>query len=421
MVSNVKRITAAFAAVVMFLACFAGFGLTAGARTEIQGVVYDIEGVLSDSDKAEMDVLLADTAEKVGFNVGIIFSDDLTGMSAREYTELFFDGVFGEKADGVMLLINGDFSGGDSSDWLCGAGEHGEKYAMESQDILSSCYYGLNKSGFRGLTESYCEYLLKDAGIASENSGVPSGYRAVLSDLDDKLTDAEEAELLSLMQETANHIECNVGVVITDDLLGKSDSKYANDFLDECFTFGSSSIVLLYNNDQSNKSYVDWISTCGRGSDLYDSRIDDIFDDVYAGLDPNDNYARSIRFFCEYLSAHDFDTSGYYDTDSPISTLMSFADVATFMFFPTIFGLFLAFVIAGSFAKSYKKKKPISASAYIDTNRTKFTRKNDIFVREFTTHHTISSSSSSGGHHSGGGGHHSSSHHSHGGGGGRHR
>lgn len=419
MVYNVKRITAAVAAVVMFLACVSGFGITAFAAENVQGVLFDIEEVLSESDRQEMNDLVSDTAEKVGFNVGVIFSDDLGGMSAREYTELYFDTVFGEKADGVMLLINGDFSGGDSSDWLCGAGEHGEKLAMQSQDILSSCYYGLNKSGFRGLTESYCEYLLKDAGIDSENSGVPSGYRAVLSDLDDKLTDAEETELLSLMQETANHIECNVGVVITDDLLGKSDSKYANDFLDECFTFGSSSIVLLYNNDKSNMNYVDWISTCGRGSDLYDSRIDDIFDDVYAGLDPNDNYARSIRFFCEYLSEHDFDTSGYYDTDSPISALMSFGDVATFMFLPTVFGLVLAFAIAGSFAKSYKKKKPISATAYIDANRTRFTRKNDIFVREFTTHHTISSSS--GGHHSGGGGHHSSSHHSHGGGGGRRR
>lgn len=413
MVYNAKRITAALAAAVMFLACFCCLGLFARAETAVQGVVFDIEGVLSDSDKAEMDVLLADTAEKAGFNVGIIFSDDLDDMSAREYTELYFDTVFGKKADGVMLLINGDFSGGDSSDWLCGAGEHGEKYAMQSQEILSACYEGLNKSGFRGLTESYCEYLLKDAGIASENSGVSSGYRAVLSDLDDKLTTAEETELLALMRETANSIECNVGVVITDDLRGMSDERYIDNFIDTNLGFGSSAIGFLFNNDRTNMNYADMISAMGDASDIYDPHADQIYDMVYSGLGEDDYYSAILQF-CESLKKYKNNANPDWVT-APISIEHNISDILISFFFPSTFGLVIAIAVAGSFAKSYKKKKPISASAYIDTNRTRFTRKNDIFVREFTTHHTISSSSSSsrGGHHSGGGGHHSSSHHSH--------
>lgn len=81
----------------------------------------------------------------------------------------------------------------------------------------------------------------------------------------------------------------------------------------------------------------------------------------------------------------------------------------------------ISIVVTTVVARGYKKKAPISAANYLDNSVTRFSVKNDIFLREFTTHFSSSSSSGGGGHHSGGGGHHSSSHSSHGGGGGRHR
>ncbi len=410
-----KRIPAALLAAVVLVYCTLFVGLT--AKAELFGALFDIEDVLTNDDETELNALLRDTAQEVGFCIGVIFTDNLRGQSAREYTEKFYDESFGSNSDGIMLMINGDFSS-DCLDWVTGNGDHGAQLALQSQEILSAAYDGLNKNGFRGVVESFCAYLTGGAAAAEE---VHKGYNAVLSDLDDVLTDSEELEALSVMQNTANAIECNVGVVITSDLGGKSDRAYADDFLDDCFTFGSSSIVLLYNNDRSNMNYVDWISTCGRGTDLYDARIDSIFDSVYDGLDPNDNYLRSIKYFCRYLENHTFDTSGNYVTYDSIDEEINLLDVVILMFFPCVFGLVFALVISFSVAGTYKRKKPISAAAYIENGRTRYTRKNDLFIREFTTHHTVSSSSSGGGHHSGGGGHHSSSHHSHGGGGGRRR
>jgi uncharacterized membrane protein YgcG len=95
------------------------------------------------------------------------------------------------------------------------------------------------------------------------------------------------------MQSTAEKIECNVGVVISADLNGKDSRNYADDFADDSFGYGSDNVVLLLCNDQI---HFDWISTYGRGTDLYGSNTDRIFDELYAGFDSSGYYAAVVDF-----------------------------------------------------------------------------------------------------------------------------
>ncbi len=216
-------------------------------------------------------------------------------------------------------------------------------------------------------------------------------YTVALSDLDGVLTDSEETELLSLMKETANSIECNIGVVITDDLGGESDHSYAAKYYASSFSKGSSAVVFLFNNDRTNMSYYDYLYTYGKGTDVYLPKDEKIFDAIYDGLDSSGYYA-AIKNFCTCLRRN---KSGSMTVD--LEALVVPIIIAI------VIDVIITCAVMGSIMRGYKKKSPVSAVGYLDQSRTRFTRKEDVFVREFTTSHRVSSSSGGGhGGHSGG-------------------
>lgn len=227
------------------------------------------------------------------------------------------------------------------------------------------------------------------------------GYFGALEDNQDALSDQQEQELLALLDSTAREIRANVGVILGNyDLDGLSERSYAKDFHNSSFGEHSDSIVLMLVQAGSGK--VDQIYCTDRAYDMYQPRIDNIFDAVYDGLDSTggDNYYAAITEFCSYLRSHDSVPIGFEINIGHIGGL--------------IIALIIAISVANGQAASYKKRTPVSARAYIDSGATRFTQRSDVFVREYTTSHRVSSSSS-GSHHSGGGGHRS------GGGGGRRR
>lgn len=262
-----------------------------------------------------------------------------------------------------------------------------------------------------------------------------------LDDLDDCLTSYEERELKEIMQKTADKINCNIGIVITADLEGRTGSSYADNYSDDKFGYGSDSVVLLLLNRHDNPEYkndtiyCDWISTDGRARNLYDNHINGIFKKTYRGLDntfigsepehkkdvyTSTNYGTdyvtqdSIQFFmagkyfCKALVTYKNPFTRFWDN------AIQFA-VSNFMF--TLAGFAITIVVTVSVVKSnvskYKKKKPLSAAKYIDKNHFVVKRQVDQFVREYTTSVTVSSSHGGGRSGGGGGGH--------GGGGGRGR
>ncbi|MCH5208256.1 MAG: TPM domain-containing protein [Oscillospiraceae bacterium] len=255
----------------------------------------------------------------------------------------------------------------------------------------------------------------------------------VLSDLDNCLSEAEEKALLEEMREVAEKTGLNIGIVITAELDGKKSKKYADDFSDDNFGLDSNSIVLLLFNSHDLPQYskeVDQISTSGNAIDLFEKRINSIFDRIYDELEnknvrsdlpstPNvykhyssANYYIGCMKFCAAVERYGDPAMAFWNgvVDFLISHLFA-------MFIGGIIGLVAALVFSSSIKKSYTKKSPISAAQYLDKNRTNITRREDIFIREYTTSYTTSSSSGGhgGGGRSGGGGGH------HGGGGGRHR
>lgn len=240
-------------------------------------------------------------------------------------------------------------------------------------------------------------------------------YKVVLSDLDGCIPDDREAELVGYMQDTADRIECNIGVVITSDLNGKTDVGYSEGFLNDNFGRGSSSVVLMLLNTYDKpeySGYFDQISLDGRGYDYYDKRADRIFDSLYDGLDAS-GFEEAVRDFCDALinykgsgSTHVY-TEVNFDLTHTVGALL--------------IGLVIALAVTLGISKKYTRKAPLSAVNYLDRNRTALTRKTDVFVREYTRTYTNSSSSGGhggGGHSSHGGSHRSGGHSSHGG---RHR
>lgn len=220
------------------------------------------------------------------------------------------------------------------------------------------------------------------------------------------LTPQQETQLLDLMEKTAEKIKCNIGIAITSDLYGMSHVKYTENFTATMFGAYSDSVSLLLLNRHDNPayaSYTDYLHLVDRGDDLYRSKADKIFTKLYKPLDrtPNDFYS-ACSAFCSAL--------GQYQSALG-SMAANFQIDLTVVMSAVIGGIIVSSIAVTSVQRGYRKKTPISASHYIDKNRTRMIKQEDRFVREHTTSVHISSSSG-GSHHSGGhsGGHHSSGH-----------
>lgn len=262
--------------------------------------------------------------------------------------------------------------------------------------------------------------------------------QVILSDLDDCLTDAEEAALLSRMGEVSGKTGINIGIVITAELNGKTSKNYALSFCESSFGKYSDSVVLLLFNShdlpqyENYNLYQDYIFTSDKGYDLLYKRIDDIFDRIYTAFD-NKNIKSDLpikpNVYKDYSSAHYYvgclnfcaAVERYADPSTVAANEVTdfiLGNIVT-IFVGCIIGIITAVVFSFSIRKKYTKKSPISAAQYLDKSRINVTRREDIFIREYTTSYTTSSSSGGhggGSHRSGGGGGHRS-----GGGGGRHR
>lgn len=407
-------------AAIMVCSAFCGLTVRAESYTALLGDEVDF---LTADEEQELYAQMTAAAEKSKCNIALIIADSTSGKTEREFTEKILDDSFGINSDSVVLFLAANLKS-DHDDWVSCSGKCDKLIGEHSDKLLDAVYGGLESGGWFGAGAAYVSAVSQMLVEGESSTEVAPAFSAVLVDLDYVIDDSKETELLSIMYDTANSIQCNIGVIITDNQGGKSSKQFADDFLDSTFGFGSSSIVLLYSNDKSSESYVDYISTCGRGTDVYDRQIDRIFDEVYDGLG-TDNYYRSIIYFCTYLASHkssaDFNTP-YAPVDDYDSSFDTFWAVISFFLPMALIAAVISITVTTMVSRGYKKKAPISAAQYLDNSLTRFSVKNDIFVREFTTHYTRSSGSSGGGgHHSGGGGHHSSSHSSHGGGGGRHR
>ncbi|MDE6728019.1 MAG: TPM domain-containing protein, partial [Oscillospiraceae bacterium] len=110
------------------------------------------------------------------------------------------------------------------------------------------------------------------------------GSSVVIADYDNCLTESEESKLLEILHEAAKKAKCNVGIVITKDLEGKSDEGYNRAFIKENFGDKSNSVVLLLLNRYNNpkySGYTDTITSYGTADKKFGNRYKKMFDRIY--------------------------------------------------------------------------------------------------------------------------------------------
>ena len=250
------------------------------------------------------------------------------------------------------------------------------------------------------------------------------GQQARIADYDNCLTESEEAKLLEIMQKAAKSAKCNIGVVITKELDGKSDEKYTEDFLDDNFGRSSYSVVLMLFNSYNRPQYssaTDVLTESQAIRSRFQSKSTKILDNIYdkMGEPIGNKYAynettKTYGGYDYYAAVKEFARNvKRYGSGGFIKLGAIIGDYITgnFTFFAggLVIAFLIMFAIVGAKVRGYKRKATLSASNYLDRRATRVTRQVDQFVREYTTSHTHSSSSGGhGGGHGGGGGHHSS-------------
>lgn len=214
-------------------------------------------------------------------------------------------------------------------------------------------------------------------------------------------TEEEKAMLEARQQEVADLTGWNIAVVTTNVGFGEDGYnaiEYAEAYYDD--TFGYSSSGLLYLID------IDYRHICISGEADYqyfnDKRVNAMIDDC------NDKYmdfddVGNLMTFYDYVE-------GNYKL-GPFSNGKVYGGKIFSMSAALAVGIIAAGIGVLVVRSRYKFHPQPSTNQYLDGNTVNFYRRQDMFVREFTTRTNISSSS--GGH----GGHGSSGGHSHGGGG----
>lgn len=218
-------------------------------------------------------------------------------------------------------------------------------------------------------------------------------------------TEEEEAMLEARQQEVADLTGWNIAVVTTDVGFGEDGYnaiEYAEDYYDE--TFGYSSSGLLYLID------IDYRHICISGQADYeyfnDARAQTMFKKCNEKYMDYDDVGNLMTFY-EYVE--ETYKLGPYSNGKVYGKKMFSLPAAL------IVGIISAVIGVLVVRGRYKFHPQPSTNQYLDGNKVNFYRRQDMFVREFTTRTNISSNSSGGGSH---GGHGSGGGHSHGGAGG---
>lgn len=246
-------------------------------------------------------------------------------------------------------------------------------------------------------------------------------------DYADKLTDAEEDALRSLIAETEAETKCDIVLVTLNESLVEYAAQYeaqigpvptsqcvmvyADNFYDE-HKFGydmpyGDGVLLLDNWYREADGWVyNWLTTTGRAESRYSTAmIDNVINDVNDRVE-DDPYAA-------YVS--------YVENVRRDMTVGSKSNSSLAMILQPQYILIAALVIAVVFLlinwSSKKGKRTTTNRTYVVGGNPTFRRREDRFLYKNVTKRKIEKSSGSGG---GGGGHHrSAGGHSHGGGGGR--
>lgn len=288
-----------------------------------------------------------------------------------------------------------------------------------------------------------CAALLLCGGLsvsAADNSAKGfDGDTSYCGVVDDKgvFDDDPEAleELNVVVRETSEELDMYILIYLSGDMRGESSTRY---FADEIYgdTFGPYTDGVCYYMDLSEQySAYDFIFTSGKAMLLYDDSIDSMLEGIFERLPASgediiasqiydgvkyicytfESYGESDPSIFEYGYVESLGEYVYYKNGE---TIISSGKPPALQFkalgIALIGGIVIAFVCYFIVKAHYKFKKSCNPNVYVSKEETHFTRRDDHFIRQYTTKTKIESSSGGGRSGGGGGG-------SRGGGGGGHR
>lgn len=242
-------------------------------------------------------------------------------------------------------------------------------------------------------------------------------------------------ELNEAVRETSEELDLYILIYLSGEMRGESSTRY---FADEIYgdAFGPYTDGVCYYMDLSEQySAYDFIFTSGKAMLLYDDSIDSMLDSIFDHLPASgeeiiaSEIYDGIKHICYILESYGEDDPGMFDYGyvESLGEYVYFKDGETVISsgkppalrfkalgIALICGIIIAVICYFIVKSHYKFKKSCNPNVYVSREETRFTRRDDHFIRQYTTRTKIESSSSGGRSGGGGGG-------SRGGGGGGHR
>lgn len=256
--------------------------------------------------------------------------------------------------------------------------------------------------------------LAMSAVLPASAEGAYLREAPLVADHADLLDDDEESKLTELLEEISERQRCDVVVVTTDTLEGKSAMEYADDYYDyNGYGYGEDRDGILLLVSMEDRDY--WISTCGFGITAFtDAGIEYISDEFVPYLSDGD-YETA---FIEYASLCDkFLTQAYEEEPYDVGNMPHRSMPIFWIFGSFVVGFIIALIMASAKKSALKtvRRKP-EARDYEVPGSFSLSLQKDRLVNRFVTTRKIERQSSSSG---GSSTHTSSSGSTHGGGGGK--
>lgn len=132
--------------IVLILSCFA---VTPAifAGNDHNAILLDDYGYLSEQDKKDILLSAQAFADKSGFNVVILISDDVghdkSDRGVIDYADVYYEALCGKDTDGILLLINND----TKFDWISTSGVCINYYSDERIDHMFDWFFNYIKAG----------------------------------------------------------------------------------------------------------------------------------------------------------------------------------------------------------------------------------------------------------------------------------
>ena len=350
-------------------------------------------------------------SEKYGIDVVFVISADTGGndakfMAQNHYTAGIEAGYY--SGNGIVLYVDLD-----TSTWYM----HlvGNAQGVFTDENIQSAWSAYdNNPSYSGGVKDY----ITTVAMQLENNGtqpIPEGRQLErLVDDADLLNDSEERLILAKLNEISEKQECDVAIITTPSLAGKSSQAFADDFYDyNGYGYGEGDDGILFLICPAERDWA--ISTYGFGITAFtDAGQERLMSYVLTPL-RDDLYFDAFLEFAEQCDAYlaQSRTDAPYDVNN--LPRRSLERPMTNVIIGLIFGMIVAFIVVSVMKSSLKSvAKQARADSYMRAGSLNVNENREIFLYSNVTKTAKQSSSSS----SGGGGsstHSSSSGRSHGG------